>query len=50
MILPWHLVVASALRLPGYGAVAWGLAYIGAVDKARRSTALKGAVALHSGC
>ena len=44
------LVVASTLLLPGYGAVVGGLAYIGAVYKARCAPALKGVVALHSGC
>ena len=46
----WRLVVASALLLPGYGAVVGTLAYIGAVNKAKYAPALKGVGAIRLVC
>ena len=50
MILAWRLVIPTVLLVPDYGAMDGGIAYKGAVNKARCVPALKGVVALHLGC
>ena len=46
--LVWHLIVASALLLPGYDAVVGGLAYIGTLNEVKCPPALKFVVAIRS--